>query len=152
MPNDRPDDTAVLRHIITELPPKLSLENIVLVGLREAEPAEASVLKSSRMSVFTMVDIDARGMRDVMRQTIRVASAGTQGFHVAYSPTVTEIPGWADGAGGITVRETHQAMEAIAEHGGMISLSLAPLARGFGPRVVKESIGFLLSALGKQIL
>jgi predicted amino acid racemase len=151
MPDDQ-SEAAALTSIVRELSPKLSPENIVLVGLREAEPAEASVLKSSRMTVFTMVDIDARGMRDVMRQAIRVASAGTQGFHVAYSPMVTEIPNWADGAGGITVRETHQAMEAIAEQGGMVSLSLAPLAQGSGPRVIRETTGFLLSALGKQIL
>jgi predicted amino acid racemase/arginase family enzyme len=155
MPNQDEDvlaDGAVLTRIIRELPPQVSPECVVLVGLREAEPAEAAALKSSRMTVFTIVDIDARGMRDVMRQAIRIASAGTDGFHVSYSPTVTEIPGWADGAGGVTVRETHQAMEAIAEHGGMISLSLVSITPESGARVIKESSDFLMSALGKHIL
>ena len=61
-----------------------------------------------------MVEIDAIGMRDVMREAIRIATAGTRGFHVSYSPAATDVPGWAEGSGGITVRETHQAMEAIA--------------------------------------
>ena len=39
----------------------------------------------------------------------------------------TEIPGWADGAGGMTVRETHQAMELIALNGGMISMDVSGL-------------------------
>lgn len=149
---DVPADGAVLTRIISELLPQVSPECVVLVGLREAEPAEAAALKSSRMTVFTIVDIDARGMRDVMRQAIRIASAGTDGFHVSYSPTVTEIAGWADGAGGVTVRETHQAMEAIAEHGGMISLSLGSITPECGSRVTKEASNFLMSALGKHIL
>ena len=61
-----------------------------------------------------MADIDGSGMRHVMREAIRIATTGTRGFHVAYSPTATEMPGWIEGAGGMTVRETHQAMEAIA--------------------------------------
>jgi predicted amino acid racemase len=151
MPEDHPQE-AVLTRILSELRPRLSPENVVLVGLREAGPGEAALLKSSRMTVFTIVDIDARGMRDIMRQAIRIASAGTHGFHVSYSPSATDIPGWADGAGGITVRETHQAMEAIAEQGGMVSMSLAPLTVSSGARVIRESASFLMSALGKQIL
>ena len=142
----------MLTNILQELPPRLSPECVALVGLREAGPTEAAVLKASRITVFTIADIDARGMRDVMRQAIRVASAGTHGFHVSYSPAVTDMPGWADGSGGITVRETHQAMEAIAEQGGMISLSLASLTPSCGVRVIQECAGFLMSALGKQIL
>src|SRR6266540_3019685 len=52
-----PADKAVLTAILRELPPKLSPENVVLIGLREAEPAEAAALKASRMAVFTIVDI-----------------------------------------------------------------------------------------------
>jgi predicted amino acid racemase/arginase family enzyme len=152
LPDDQEGDLAVLTRILAELPPRLSPECVVLVGLREADPLEAAVLKSSRMTVFTMVDIDARGMRDVMREAIRIATAGTHGYHVSYSPTVTDIPGWADGTGGITVRETHQAMEAIAEQRGMLSLSLTSLTPNSPPRLVKECTNFLMSALGKQIL
>jgi arginase family enzyme len=155
MPDGRPQataDEAVLTNILQELPPKLSPECVVLVGLREASPTEAAALKASRMTLFTIADIDARGMRDVMHQAIRIASAGTHGIHVSYSPTVTDMPGWADGAGGITVRETHQAMEAIAEQGRMTSFSLSSLTTGCAVRVVHECAGFLMSALGKQIL
>jgi ornithine racemase len=155
MPDGRPQataDEAVLTNILQELPPKLSPECVVLVGLREASPTEAAALKASRMTLFTIADIDARGMRDVMHQAIRIASAGTHGIHVSYSPTVTDMPGWADGAGGITVRETHQAMEAIAEQGRMTSFSLSSLTTGCGVRVIHECAGFLMSALGKQIL
>jgi arginase family enzyme len=134
------------------LQPQLSPENVVLVGLREASPAEAAVLKQSRVTVFTMADIDAMGMRDVMREAIRIATTGTAGFHVSYSPAATEIPGWADGSGGMTVRETHQAMELIALSAGMISMDVSALTASLDERVVAETLSFVMSAFGKRIL
>jgi arginase family enzyme len=134
------------------LQPQLSPENVVLVGLREASPAEAQVLKDSRLTCFTMAEIDASGMRDVMREAIRIATTGTRGFHVSYSATATEIPAWAGGSGGMTVRETHQAMEAVALHDGMISMSVSGLTAGLDPRVASEVVSFVMSAFGKRIL
>jgi arginase family enzyme len=92
------------------------------------------------------------GMREVMREAIRVATTGTRGFHVSYSPAVTEMPGWADGSGGITVRETHQAMETIALNGGMISMDVSGLTPALDERVATEVVSFVMSAFGKRIL
>ena len=83
----------ILRDALSGLKSNLSPENVVLVGLREASAEEADFLKSSRITVFTMVEIDATGIREVMREALRIASAGTRGIHVSYSATVTEIPG-----------------------------------------------------------
>src|SRR5690606_22960819 len=132
--------------------PQLSPENVVLVGLRHADPAEARLLKGSRISVFTMAEIDASGMRDVMREASKIASSGTRGFHVSYSPTATEMHGWSKGAGGITVRETHQAMETIALHGGMVSMNVSGLTQELGEHVASETVNFVMSAFGKRIL
>jgi arginase family enzyme len=134
------------------LQPQLSPENVVLIGLREASPAEAARLKQSRITVFTMADIDASGMRQVVREAIRIATTGTAGFHVSYSPETTEIPGWADGSGGMTVRETHQAMEMIALAGGMISMDVSALSATLDERVAAETLSFVMSAFGKRIL
>jgi predicted amino acid racemase/arginase family enzyme len=134
------------------LQPQLSPENVVLVGLREASPAEAAVLKQSRVTVITMADIDALGMSEVMRQALRIATNGTTGFHVSYSPTTTEMPGWAEGSGGMTVRETHQAMEAIALADGMTSMDVSGLTASLDERVAAETVSFVMSAFGKRIL
>lgn len=141
-----------LDHKPGALQPQLSPENVVIVGLRHADPAEARVLNDSRVSAFTMTDIDAMGMRDVMREAIQIASSGTQGFHVSYAPTVTEFAGWAAGSGGITVRETHQAMETIALSGGLLSMDVSGLTAEFEPRLATETINFVMSAFGKRIL
>ena len=132
--------------------PQLSPENVVVVGLRNAAPPEVEAIKASRVTTFTMVDVDALGIRDVMRQALRIAKAGTRGFFVSYSPRVTDLPGTAFGSGGITVRETHQTMEMIAQSGGLLAMDVVDLDSGLEPRIAAEISHFVLSAFGKRIL
>ncbi|GLS22434.1 alanine racemase [Labrys miyagiensis] len=155
-PDPNPDGQAgertVLRRILERLPPHVSPENIALVGLRETDPAEAAFLKASRCRVFTMTEIDTVGIRHVMREALKVASAGTKGFHAAYSPHVTDMAGWMQGLGGITARETHQVMELLAQHPGMLSLSLSGMTTDLPSAIAAEYTHFVLSAFGKNIL
>jgi arginase family enzyme len=72
-------------------------------------------------------------MRDVVREAIRIASSHTRGLHVSYSPTATEMPGWVPGSGGMTVRETHQAMEAIVLSGRIASMEISLSRPNFIP-------------------
>lgn len=134
------------------LQPQLSPENVALVGLREASPAEARLLGDSRATVFSMAEIDASGMREIIREALRIAASGTRGLHVAFSATATEMPGFAEGSGGLTVRETHLAMETIAWHGGMTSMSVSGLTTALHPHVSAELVSFVMSAFGKRIL
>jgi predicted amino acid racemase/arginase family enzyme len=134
------------------LMPQLSPENVVVVGLRNVAPPEAEAIKASRVTTFTMVDIDAQGIRDIMRQALRIAMAGTRGFFVSYSPQVTDLLGTALGSGGITVRETHQTMEMIAQSGGMLAIDVVDLDPRLEPRIAAEISHFVLSAFGKRIL
>jgi predicted amino acid racemase/arginase family enzyme len=143
---------AVAQRSEGSLMPQLSPENVVVVGLRNAAPAEAEALKSSRVTTFTMVDVDALGIRDVMRQALRIATAGTRGFFVSYSPRVSDLPGTTFGSGGITVRETHQTMEMIAQSGRMLAMDVVDLDSGLEPRIAAEITHFVMSAFGKRIL
>ena len=59
---------------------------------------------------------------------------------------------WTAGPGGMTVRETHQAMEAIALSARLISMSVAPLDAAAPENVSAETMSFVLSAFGKRIL
>jgi predicted amino acid racemase/arginase family enzyme len=134
------------------LKPQLSPENVVLIGLREVAPHEAEIIRDSRVTVFTIADIDALGIREVMRQALRVAMAGTRGLYVSYCPAVTDIPGTADGAGGITLRETHQAMEIVAETGALLAMDAVGLDPDAAPRLIGETSNFVMSCFGKKIL
>jgi arginase family enzyme len=145
-------DESVLSRVHDQLRPRISPENIVIVGLRDVTQEESARLKASRIRVFTIVDIDARGIRDVMKEAVQVANAGTRGYHVFYAPHATDLRSWPMGIGGLTVRETHQAMEAIAANGKLISFSTSGLAGSLPPGVASTTLHFMLSAMGKQIL
>lgn len=149
---DSPFENAVLRRLLQKLPPFIAAENVVLVALREAEPIEAAALKQTRARAFTMMEIDAVGLRQAMREAIAIARAGTEGFHLSYSPTATDMPGWTQGIGGITVRETHSAMEMAALSGGLRSISISGIGENLPAPVAGECINFVLSAFGKNIL
>jgi predicted amino acid racemase len=132
--------------------PQLSPENVVLIGLRDVTPSEAAIIKESRVGVFTIADIDALGIREVMRQALQAAMAGTRGFYVSYCPAVTDIPGIVGGSGGITLRETHQAMEIIAQTKAMLAMDAVGLGPEREPRLLTEATHFIMSCFGKQIL
>ena len=80
------------------------------------------------------------------------AGAGTRGLYLSYDPSVTDLPGVEGGAAGITLRETHQAMEMIAAGGRLLAMDVVGLDPARPARVAAESANFVLSAFGKKIL
>ena len=132
--------------------PQLSPENVVLIGLRDVTPGEAAIIRESRVTVFTIADIDALGIREVMRQALQAALAGTRGLYVSYCPAVTDIPNVAGGSAGITLRETHQAMEIIAQTKAMLAMDAVGLGPEREARLLAEATHFIMSCFGKQIL
>ncbi|MEA1911853.1 MAG: alanine racemase, partial [Spirochaetota bacterium] len=50
---------------------EFSPENIVIIGLQEAEKEESDLIRKLNLTVFTMEDIDLLGIREVTRRAIR---------------------------------------------------------------------------------
>src|SRR5207245_11599332 len=50
--------------------PKAAPGNIVIVGARDLDAQERKIVKKSGVHVFTMRDIDERGLRDVMSDAL----------------------------------------------------------------------------------
>ena len=97
----------------------------MLVGVRDVDAVEKENIRRAGMDVFTMRDIDERGMRAVMEEALRMAGRGTAGYHVSLDMDWID-PEDAPGVGtpvwgGATYREAHLAMEIIADHGRMLS-------------------------------
>ena len=63
--------------------PKAEPGNIVIVGARDLDAQERKIVKKSGMHVFTMRDIDERGMRDVMSDALKYAMDDTAGVAVS---------------------------------------------------------------------
>ena len=65
-------------------PRKCSPDNVVLIGVRDIDTTEKENIKRAGITeVYTMRDIDERGMRTVMEEALRAAGRGTAGYHVS---------------------------------------------------------------------
>ena len=62
---------------IFDFSPKVKPDNCVLVGIRDVDSHERENIKRAGVHVFTMRDIDERGMRTVMEEALRLAGRGT---------------------------------------------------------------------------
>ena len=100
--------------------PAVSAENVALVGVRDIDDGERELLRDSGVTVYTMSDIDARGAPAIAREALSVATEGTVGLHVSLDLDwldPAEAPGVGTPVrGGVSYREAHSAMEAVAEH------------------------------------
>ena len=108
--------------------------------------------------VYTMRDIDERGMRAVMEEALRAAGNGTAGYHVSLDLDWVD-PEDAPGVGtpvrgGATYREAHLAMEILADHGGLLSFEMVEVNPVIDEhnRTADLAVELACSAFGKKIL
>ena len=138
--------------------PKVLPENTVIIGARSVDPGERQLLKSMGVRVFTMSEVDERGMAEVAREAVVIASRGTAGFHVTMDMDFID-PFYAPGVGtpergGATYREGHLAMEKIADSGKVLSVELTEVnpVYDIANQTALLAVEMILSALGKKIL
>jgi arginase len=138
--------------------PKVEPRNVCLVGVRDLDPKERRLIKDSGVHVFTMRDIDERGMREVMSEALRFVSDDTDGVAVSLDLDFVD-PDDAPGVGtpvrgGATYREAHLAMEIIADHGRMLSFEIVEVNPVIDEhnRTADLAVELALSAFGKKIL
>ena len=104
----------------TNLSSIISPESVVVIGLRHAERSEVELIKTHNIKVYTMEDIDLLGLREVMINSLRQATTGTEGFYVRLSTGVIQAEGE-----GLTFREAHLAMEMIADSAKMKAFDIS---------------------------
>ena len=138
--------------------PKVAPENCVLVGVRDIDAAEKENVRKAGIEVYTMRDIDERGMRTVMEEALRAAGRGTAGYHVSLDMDWVD-PEDAPGVGtpvrgGATYREAHLAMEIIADHGRLTSFEIVEVNPVIDERnqTANLAVELTLSVFGKKIL
>jgi arginase len=138
--------------------PKVEPQNIVLVGVRDLDAQERRLVKKSGVRVFTMRDIDERGMREVMADALKYATDDTDGIAVSLDMDFVD-PSDAPGVGtpvrgGVTYREAHLAMEMIADSDAMAAMELVEINPIIDEhnRTALLGVELILSALGQKIL
>jgi arginase len=143
---------------IVNFSPMVAPENCVLVGVRDIDAVEKENVRKAGVEVYTMRDIDERGMRAVMEEALRIAGRGTAGYHISLDMDWID-PEDAPGVGtpvrgGATYREAHLVMEAIADHGRMTSFEIVEVNPVIDEhnRTADLAVELALSAFGKKIL
>lgn len=138
--------------------PSVPANNAVLVGVREVDGQEKRSVKESGLTVYTMRDIDERGMRKVMGEAIAIAERDTAGFAVTLDMDFVD-PSVAPGVGtpvrgGATYREAHLLMEMVADAKHMLSLEIVEInpVIDVANKTAILAAELALSALGKKII
>jgi arginase len=138
--------------------PKLNKQTIVIIGARDLDPpGERELLRANHIHVFTMSDIDQRGISNVMREALAIAGQLNDGIHLSLDMDALD-PNEAPGVGtpvrgGLTYREAQLAMEMIAETGNLIAMDVVEV----NPILDRENatallaVELVLSALGKRV-
>jgi arginase len=137
--------------------PKLRPEDVVLVGIRELDPRERERLKGSGVMVYTMRDIDERGIGAVVREALQRLEH-CHGVHVSLDLDCLDAqagPGvGTPSPGGLSWREAQLAMELIADCGCCGSLDIVeinPILDRHN-RTAQLAVELAASLFGKRIL
>lgn len=138
--------------------PKLDPRYCAHIGARDVDQGERELIRKLGIRFFTMREIDERGMSACIDDAIAIASTAPAGYCVTLDVDALD-PGDAPGSGtlvrgGLSYRESHLAMEKIAEAGGMRMLEVVEIntALDVNNRTAELGVELILSALGKTIL
>ena len=137
--------------------PKLAAEDVVMIGIRDLDPGERDRLKESGITVYTMRDIDERGMGVIIREALERLEHRER-LHVsldmdAIDPQIGPGVG-TDSPGGITYREAQLMMEIIADSQRCSALDIVEINPILDHRnqTARLAVDLAVSLFGKRIL
>ncbi len=138
--------------------PLVDTNRVAVVGVRSLDGAEREVAETLGVRVYTMREIDARGMFSVVTEALEIVTSGTAGFHLSFDVDGTD-PAVAGGVGtpvpgGLTYRESHLFMELAAESERLVSLEFTEInpILDTNNHTAEFAVEMCLSALGQTVL
>ena len=134
--------------------PKLKPENCALIGIRSIDRLERQLVKKIKLPVYTMTDIDKLGIHRIISRVLKDFKERIDHIHVSFDLDSVD-PSVAPGvgtpvAGGLSYREAHLLMEAIADCGCMSSLEVTEVnpildyknkSADFAAEIIASSMG-----------
>lgn len=138
--------------------PKVNHSRCALVGIRDLDTAEKNLIKKADIHAYTMRDVDERGIVKVTKENLELISQGVSGLHVSFDLDVMDpeiAPGVStDSRGGLSYRESHLALELLADTNLVRSIDIVELnpARDVRNQTAELAVELVQSALGKNIL
>jgi arginase len=137
--------------------PAAEAQHVALIGVRSLDPGERALVEEAGVAVYTISEIDRRGVEPVLREALERVS-GASFVHVSVDLDVVD-PEFAPGVGspvrgGLSYREAHLMMELVAESGSLSSLELVEVnpILDHGNDTAELAVELAASALGARIL
>jgi arginase len=137
--------------------PVLRPEDVVMIGIRDLDPEERTRLRESGITVYTMRDIDERGIGAVTREALARLEHRDR-LHVSLDMDVLDPqagPGVGTvSPGGLTCREAQLLMEIIADSGRCSALDIVeinPILDRHN-QTARLAVELAASLFGKRIL
>jgi arginase len=137
--------------------PKLQPTEVVLIGVRDLDQQEKVLLKDSQVKIYTMREIDERGIAAVAGEALERLSHLPR-LHISLdmdSLDPREAPGVGTPVpGGLTYREAHLLMEIIADCACVGSIDVVEINPILDERnqTAKIAVELIASLLGQTIL
>lgn len=137
--------------------PKIPPENVVMIGVRDLDPQEKTLLSQSGCTVFTMRDIDELGMHAILRKTLQLLEHQPK-IHLSLDMDAIdpqEAPGVGTPShGGLTYREAQLIMETICDSNKLQSVDVMeanPILDNKN-QTAQVAVSLLASLFGKSII
>ena len=137
--------------------PAVDSNRVALVGVRSLDPGEQALVRELGMAVYTISDLDRRGVEPVMDEALERIGGGAF-VHVSVDLDVVDpevAPGVGEPVrGGLSYRDAHLALELVAEAGVLDSLELVEVnpIRDHENTTAGLAVELAASALGVTIL
>jgi arginase len=137
--------------------PAVDPERVALVGVRSLDPGEQALVRDLGVAVYTISDLDRRGMEPVIAEALERVGRGSF-VHVSVDLDVVDpevAPGVGDPVrGGLSYREAHLALELVAEAGVLDGLDLVEVnpIRDHENTTAGLAVELAASAFGVKIL
>jgi arginase len=136
---------------------KVKPENLVIIGPRDLDRGEKKLISDHGLRVYTMHEIDRLGMAAVMTEAIQYLKERTDGIHLSLDLDGVD-PADAPGVGtpvigGISYRESHLAMEMLAESGLIVSAEFVEINPILDERnkTAQVAVALMASLLGDKL-
>jgi arginase len=135
----------------------LQPQDVVLIGVRDLDTGERRNLRESGLTVYTMRDVDERGMGAIAGDAL-VRLGHRERLHVSLDIDVLD-PQVSPGAGtlvpgGLTYREAQLLMEIVADSGRLSSLDIVEINPILDSRnkTAQTAVELTMSLFGKSII
>ncbi len=138
--------------------PSVAPDRTVLLGVRNLDEVEKQIVRDSGVHVFTMLEIDQRGLYEVVQEALELATADGAWLHLSFDLDSVD-PRVAPGVGtpvqgGLSYREAHLVMETLSESEALRTVDLVEVnpVLDAANTTAKLATELALSAVGKRIL